>query len=629
MLKVLRPLVAALVFAVLAAIPSPAQTNKTFQMQATLSGRTTPTTQAAPAQETALKGPETDPAIADVDADEAVAEGAVVKDRSIAKYSGPAVPTNGRGKAKSNPEMALSFDALNAFQQRFANSGNQFTVEPPDQGLCAGNGFVIESVNSVLRVFDKAGNPLTGVIDLNTFYGYPAAINRTSGQFGPSITDPSCYFDKDTQRWFHVVLTLDRVGVSSSLSGKNHLDIAVSTTSSPLGSWNIYRIPVQNDGTQGTPNHGCALGACLGDYPQIGADANGFYITTNEFSFFGSGFYGSQIYAMSKRALVNGTASFPIVLINTGDPEIPFPGFTVWPARSADEHNLDNNGTEFFLSSLAVFFGSSNQLVQWSLSNTASLDSAAPSLVISGRYVNTQDYSVPSVSVRQKTGDFPFGQCLSDTTINTAFGPGCWRNFFVSGGPFANNQKRFDPNDSRMQQVYYANGKLWGALDTAVSVGGATQTGIAYFVINPNVGKVVQEGYVAVAGNNVTRPAVAVTSSGRGAIAFTLSGLDNFPTAGYVSLDAKIGAGDVHVAAAGIGTDDGFTGYRPTSSFGSRARWGDYGSAATDGTDIWTASEYINNTCTLSEYLASNFTCGDSRSSQANWSTRISKLVLK
>jgi hypothetical protein len=36
-------------------------------MQTTLSGRTTPTAQAAPAEETALKGPETDPAIADAD----------------------------------------------------------------------------------------------------------------------------------------------------------------------------------------------------------------------------------------------------------------------------------------------------------------------------------------------------------------------------------------------------------------------------------------------------------------------------------------------------------------------------------------------------------------------------------
>jgi hypothetical protein len=60
----------------------------------------------------------------------------------------------------------------------------------------------MESVNDALRIFDASGNALTGVVDLNTFCGYPAAINRTNGHYGPSIADPSCYFDSNTQRWF-------------------------------------------------------------------------------------------------------------------------------------------------------------------------------------------------------------------------------------------------------------------------------------------------------------------------------------------------------------------------------------------------------------------------------------------
>ena len=35
-----------------------------------------------------------------------------------------------------------------------ANNGNQFSLEPPDQGLCAGNGFVIETVNDVIQVYN-------------------------------------------------------------------------------------------------------------------------------------------------------------------------------------------------------------------------------------------------------------------------------------------------------------------------------------------------------------------------------------------------------------------------------------------------------------------------------------------
>lgn len=66
---------------------------------------------------------------------------------------------------------------------------------------------------------------------------------------------------------------------------------------------------------------------------------------------------------------------------------------------------------------------------------------------------------------------------------------------------------------------------------------------------------------------------------------FTLVGNDNFPSAAYASLDTKIGAGDVLVAAAGVGPDDGFSGYRPLT-VPPRPRWGEYGAAVTDGSTI-------------------------------------------
>jgi len=52
--------------------------------------------------------------------------------------------------------------------QRFAGTGafvnSQFSDEPPDQGLCVGNGFVVEAVNLALAVYDKSGNLLSGPI---------------------------------------------------------------------------------------------------------------------------------------------------------------------------------------------------------------------------------------------------------------------------------------------------------------------------------------------------------------------------------------------------------------------------------------------------------------------------------
>jgi hypothetical protein len=196
---------------------------------------------------------------------------------------------------------------------------------------------VLESVNDVLNIYGSDGSSLLGVTDLNTFYGYPAAIDRTKNplQFGPSITDPTCHFDAASQRWFHVVLTLDRAVVTSqNLNGKNHLDIAVSNTSNPLGSWTIFHLPVQNDGTNGTPNHGCVArvrgvlvpAQCLGDYPHIGMDANGLYITTNEFDLFTPGrFHGAQIYGISKQGLISGGPANVVQFDTTAlAPTLPF-----------------------------------------------------------------------------------------------------------------------------------------------------------------------------------------------------------------------------------------------------------------------------------------------------------------
>ncbi|NEX64879.1 hypothetical protein [Noviherbaspirillum galbum] len=547
--------------------------------------------------------------------------GGRVINRSIAKHVGTGSSTNSSGRAKSNPEVVSSFDGLNLRQQRLANNGNQFTVEPPDQGLCAGNGYVLESVNDVLQVFDANGNPLTGVVDLNSFHGYIPAINRgvSPTKYGPSITDPVCLFDKDTQRWFHVVLTLDRVGTSSALSGKNHLDIAVSTTASPLDPWIIYRLPVQNDGTDGTPNHQCDGGPCLGDYPHIGVDANAIYLTTNEFSLFGDGFYGAQIYALSKRALANRASGIPVALFNTFDPSVPYPGFTVWPAQSLT-HDLDNNGTEFMLSSLAVFenSGNSNQIVLWKLTNTQSIDSATPALQLTATGMPVATYGVPP-SAKQKAGSTPLRDCIAN-----AYNDGC--NALLGVPRTSNPIYDLDSSDSRMQQVFYANGKLWGALGTAVQIAGDTEAraGIAYYVVNPNSAKVTKQGVIAMAGNNVTYPAIAVTESGRGVIGFTLVGNDHFPTAAYAALDALTGAGDVHIAKAGVGPADGFSGYLPYSD---RPRWGDYGAAASDGTSIWIANEYIAQTCTEPQFMAAPFgSCGGTRTSLGNWATRITRL---
>jgi hypothetical protein len=66
--------------------------------------------------------------------------------------------------------LKLSFDGLRLIDSRLADNGHTFATEPPDQGLCVGNGFVLESVNSAIRAYDTTGNGLAGVTSLHTFH---------------------------------------------------------------------------------------------------------------------------------------------------------------------------------------------------------------------------------------------------------------------------------------------------------------------------------------------------------------------------------------------------------------------------------------------------------------------------
>ena len=64
----------------------------------------------------------------------------------------------------AGPELASTFAGLNHRDNRLANNGNQFSNEPPDQALCVGPSAVVEGVNTVFRVYDKAGAPLSRTI---------------------------------------------------------------------------------------------------------------------------------------------------------------------------------------------------------------------------------------------------------------------------------------------------------------------------------------------------------------------------------------------------------------------------------------------------------------------------------
>src|SRR5207247_10616832 len=157
---------------------------------------------------------------------------------------------------------------------------------------------------------------------------------------------------------------------------------------------NDYPIPAQDAGTDGTPDHHCTPtpsevppdatnpNACLGDYPQLGVDGSGVYVTTNEYTLFeptGLALHAAQVYAMSKDQLAQGAADIPLVQIDTaGMVHGTQAGFTLKPAKAPGRQwSSDSKGTMYFLSSNAAAevssTGNSSDLIVWALGNTRSL----------------------------------------------------------------------------------------------------------------------------------------------------------------------------------------------------------------------------------------------------------------
>jgi hypothetical protein len=139
---------------------------------------------------------------------------------------------------------------------------------------------------------------------LNRFFGLPSEIVRSNPPvFGPFLSDPRVYFDKDTNTFFTTELEIDTDPAAGNFltgaAAKSRTFIAV--THDPTSTWTVLSNETTNDGGQFGP---CP---CFGDQPLIGADANGFYVSTNSFSISPQSFRGAQLYAISKGPLAAGS----------------------------------------------------------------------------------------------------------------------------------------------------------------------------------------------------------------------------------------------------------------------------------------------------------------------------------
>ena len=452
----------------------------------------------------------------------------------------PLAPASGLSAAAA--PLLANFNGTSSRDSAVTNFNQQF--EPPDQGLCAGNGFVADMVNSAYTIYKPNGAAVSGPFNIN-------------GPFDEGLTeftsDPRCYYDATTNTWFATILFISGGDFGSSFGNTSHLDIAVNSPNGPTvngnpgdptNPWIVYQIDTTDLGDNGCP--------CFGDQPRIGIDSQNLYVTDDEFSINGPEFNGGEIYAFSKKDLVALEPTvhfvrFPHLTVGGTTPLAPQPALTTG-ASSAEYFlgSLDPNGT--FDQRLAV----------WAMTNTSAVSTGGKP-TLSSLVLTSEAYGVP-----------PGAEQKGTTSL-------------------------LDSGDDRMQQAQFIKGSIWGELTTALTIPGDSteRAGAAWFNVQPHLTgskldsktKLLQQGYVAVNGRYFMYPALQVTPSGGAAMGGTLSGSDLFPSAAFTTLAPRSSAfGTVRVGAAGS------TNYDPKA-----ARWGDYSFAVMDpsGKSIWLATEYV------------------------------------
>ena len=498
----------------------------------------------------------------------------------------------------------FGFDGISHYDQRFAGTGvyagTQFSEEPPDQAFAVGNGFVVEAVNNAIAVYKTDGTLVSPATPTVQFLGLQPTINRGTGIYGSvSLSDPRAYYDPTSKRFFIEEWGTAVDPATGANTGASAIYVAVSQTSDPTGGYSLYTFDTTfdptlgNDPTTNQPIH------ILPDYVQIGADANGFYMSINQFDLLGSnGFVGPRILAVSKAALVAGTPT-PVVSFSGGDLYNSNAGFTVQPAKTpaGGAYATGAGGTEYFLSS--IYSNTAiNQLGIWAISNTKSLSTKTPSLTLTDKLITSLPYTQPTAAI-QKAGPIPLGASIG------------------------NPENRLSSGDTRMTTVTYSQGHLYSALETSFS--GAprgTNSGFTYFSVAPTMdasgsvsGAVNRQGYVQIAGETVSYPTFGINSAGGAVITCSLIGPDFYPSAAFVPVDSHLRATSLFISSLGAAPSDGFTGYKAYGG-GGIARWGDYSEAQSDESgNIWMAQEMVS---TSSSTV---------RSSLANYGTHITKVV--
>jgi hypothetical protein len=583
---------------------------------------------------------------------------------------------------------ATGVKGLNAVDSGSLNTNPNGDIEPPDQGMCAGNGYVVQANNiGEILPFNTSLQRQSAPISLDTIMGLSSRAWSSAG-------DPSCEYDSDNGgHWFFTEIVSASpessggafTGCFAATANSCYEGIAVSQGSSPFGPYYVYYLHADyNPAEPGYPY-------LLNDFAKIGVTRDAFLLFYDEFPLSssapglgGGAFNGAQEFAFDKNALENGrrvdlsggqpNLNFNVAIENMGKLATPdgtcagTAGVDCWaaviPAQPADSGQFDNHygGSGFMMDSLDFnsFAGTpsagDNRIAVWDWTGLKNLNrggcGSCNDVQFGGQvFAGTDPYYDPSSATLpsgyitpQKAGPIPLGdECgAAGLSVGTPPQASCPEGGLATNGDF-------------MTQVSQAQGELWGGVTTEVNQRFASKTetheGAAYFVVDTNSFdqdrqfSITNQGYVTAAHEDMEFPTMAAegtAGNGNAIMAFTLNGNGGprqadhggfYPSTAYGRLTATslgLNGSVINIADAGKSPQDGFSEYQGYPGL-TRPRWGDYGWAIylPDGSDrLYFSNEYIQyRNCTGSAFTLTIGTCGGTRDGFANWGTSVNSVV--
>jgi hypothetical protein len=549
------------------------------------------------------------------------------------------------------------------------------TIEPADQGLCAGNGYVIEDNNlGEILAFDTALNRKSAVISLDTLMGLTSRGWSSGG-------DISCLYDYNNGgHWFFTQFVSSNseasggafAGCFAGVANACYEGIAVTVGSNPFGPYNVYFLHADyNPSEPGYPY-------LLNDFAKISTTQDAFLVFYDEFPLvlpgLGGGFFnGAQEFAFDKNALENGLPvsepdgtpnhKFNVAIENMGllptpngtcssDDTYHSPGITCWysviPAQPPDPTQYDNShgGSGFMLDSLDFYGQGDNRIAVFDWTGLQKLHSnncvACDGITFGGQlFSGVSFYYGEGFLGAQRSGPIPLGDECGAAGLSVGTPP-----------PASCPESGIATNGDNFTQVSQAQGQIWGAISTEIAqnYGSSSEThqGAAYWVIDSHTLSLTSQGYVSPAHEDLEFPAMAAEGfhedggNGGAIMTFTLSGnggptgADNggfYPSTAYgrlASSSSGLLGSVVNIADLGQSPQDGFTEYDgypgPT-----RPRWGDYSNAIFlpwSGGKVYFSTNYIQYpNCVGSAFTLTLGTCGGTRDGFANWGTSVNYVV--